>query len=573
MQVAVAQDRLREAFESRLAAAHSRIETRFLDGGAVLVSIIEILNRLIGSLDQLTGSLDGTTTRATMERIRATVRDLAALPEFEQGRQQGFERLAGVCRAMEENVAEMRETMRYLRTFAITVKITGAGLDEFSGFADEIRERIQSGTAEVDRFAQQLRSMHEQLLKARLFSGGIRDEYRGIVPRLVAELDADAGKLAEHHDRLSAMASEVKTLAKSVQAKIATVLSALQIGDITRQRIEHIQSTFVLLDGFLASDEGLGLDAGERLRLDAAVRRLAAAQMAETVGDFERECRNIHKNMARFIDDTQAILTLRDGMNTAANDDGQGFLNALERNVAAASTLVGRVQVTSNEADEVAQSTTHTAQELIQGISVIRAIKTDIHYMALNSNLRCSRLGEDGRSVNVVSAELRIYAGKLEVPADAITEELLRLEAAAKDLALARDVGGGDLSLPLNEALGAIQDVCGRMDAGLDDLEREGQEVFVKVSAAINSLDFESELGETLRDCLMDVEALASGPSGDVSDLADRISDLSRQIFGLYTMAQERDIHGAFLPVASDANLKAQATIESDDDLFADALF
>src|SRR5690606_4122018 len=143
----------RAVLDDMLAAAHGKLEKKFLEGGAVLIAISDILKKLLGSLDNLTTSLDGQTTTETIERFQSTARELAALPSFEHNRQQGFERLATLCKAMQGSVEEMRDTMRYLRTFAVTVKITGAGLAEFAGFADEIRERIQSGSDEVNKFA------------------------------------------------------------------------------------------------------------------------------------------------------------------------------------------------------------------------------------------------------------------------------------------------------------------------------------------------------------------------------------------------------------------------------------
>ena len=559
--------------QSKLTAAHGQLERKFLDGGAVLISIMEILTRLIGSLDGLTGSLDETTTSETLSGIEATARELGTLPAFENGRQKGFVELASVCRAMQGSIGEMRETMRYLRTFAISVKITAAGLADFAGFADEIRERIQSGEAEVERFARQVQEMHGQLQKAQEFSSRILKEYSDVVPRTVADLSGNATRIADHHARLADMANEVKQLARGVQGKIASVLSALQIGDITRQRIEHIGSIFDLYDDYMAG-EGSSLSASDQMRLGEVIRQLAAAQMDETYADFQRECRKIHSTMAGFVDDTQEILRLRDGMTGSQGDDN--VMKALETGVAAAVNLVSGVEETSRQADAVAQSTTETAHTLLRGIEVIRTIKTDIHYMALNSNLRCSRLGDDGRSVNVVSAELRIYAGKLEVPADAVMNELQRLETAAAAFSSEAGTGSGNIAGPLGEALAAIRGVGARMDAGIEELAREGQEVFSKVSAAISTLDFESELGDVLEDCVSHSAGMANPHVVDISDLEDKVGEFSARLYKLYTMASEREIHLDFMPapatgVAPAAQLSFTAA--SDEDLFEDALF
>jgi len=563
----------RSGLDGKLEAAHGKLEKKFLEGGAVLVAIMDILKRLIGSLDNLTGALDGQTTTETIARIQATARELAQLPGLESSRQTGFVKLADVCKLMRDSVDDMRDTMRYLRTFAVTVKITGAGLAEFDGFADEIRERIQSGSDEVNRFATKLAAMHEQLTSARSFSANITRNYGDVVPTIVHDLEHNASKVAEYHKNLAAIANQVKALARGIQGKIATVLSALQIGDITRQRIEHIRSSFDYFAEFAASEEGAGLDDETLLRVDGVISRLAAAQMEETVADFQRDCRKVLQTMSGFVDDTRDILALRDRMQQESADGGSNFLTGLEVNVAAASKLVGSVSETSHQADGVALSTAATANSLLVGIEVIRSIKIDIHYMALNSNLRCSKLGDEGRSVNVVSAELRFFAEKLEEPADRILGELQHFETAASALSAGREGGTMDVSQPLNDALGAIRQVSARMDASIGDFEREGQEVFSKVSAAIATLDFESELGDVLDDCVRTAHALCDDDAADLSDVSAGVSDLSSRIYKIYTMASERDIHLAYLPMDVVEAAPAAAKVESDEDLFEDALF
>jgi hypothetical protein len=112
------------------------------------------------------------------------------------------------------------------------------------------------------------------------------------------------------------------------------------------------------------------------------------------------------------------------------------------------------------------------------------------------------------------------------------------------------------------------------MDASIGEFEREGQEVFSKVSAAIGTLDFESELGEVLDDCLRTASELGDLADGDIADLAAEVAGLSNRIFRIYTMAPERDIHQAYLPMDAAAETAAAPTkVESDEDLFEDALF
>ncbi len=478
----------RAALDTMLLGAHSQVEARFLDGGTVLLSIMDVIAKLIGSLDRLTGSLDQETTQGTVGGILKTAERLAALPSREAGRQESFETLSMTAAKMHSHVCDMQETMRYLRTFALTAKITGAGIPDFAGFAEEILERIQSGSSEVNRFASQLSTLDAQLRRARGFAATIATEYSKTVPQIVTDLRENAAKVGTHHQKLGKIAQDVSRLARGVQSKIATVLSALQIGDITRQRIEHVQASFRLYEELVASDATLNADA--KARMMNVVYHLAAAQLAEMVEDFQRESRNVVRNMSGFVDDTRRIMQLRDAMTQGG--DGQNFLRTLEGSVEAGAALVGRVKAASGEADQVAASTTGTAKDLLAAITVIRAIKSDINYMALNTNLRCSRLGEEARSINVVTAELRLFAAKLEESAETVVQQLTILDDAAKGLSANGATGADTIDQPLADALQMIRDAGATMDTHLAELAAEGEQMFNQVGRSIKTLDFET---------------------------------------------------------------------------------
>ncbi|MBY5409361.1 chemotaxis protein [Rhizobium leguminosarum] len=558
-----------------LESARGQVEERFLEGGTVLLSVMDVLNRLLSSLESVTTALDNKEASDTGAHLRATVASLTALPITEESRQQALVSLAHTGRELRKHVADMQETMRYLRTFAVTVKITGAGIAEFAGFAQEILERIYSGTDEVNRFAAHLDSLDKEVKLAASFGASVSKGYADTVPAVAGALRDDAAKIAELRKDLGVIAREVGTIARAVQSKVASTLSALQIGDITRQRIEHVQATFTLLEDFFAGEDGVKLDAGARRRLQNVIHHLTAAQMSDMCANFQRDSENVIKTIASFDHDMREILKLRDQMSGESGEAGGNFMRALESSVSAAHEIVKQVDAASRQADQVSQSTIGTATKLSEAIGNIRAVKTDIHYMALNTNLRCSRLGEEGRSINVVTAELRIFAGKLDDSADAIVNGLPALEAAAGRVAPATDAGAGNLGESLTSAVGNIRSAAILMENELKVLAENGREVATKISLLIGKLDFQHDLGEVLAGCADLLEGVAGTDVADISDLTETIAPLDRKIFKHYTMVQERNIHRDIIP-ASEGNTPAPAEAakaENDEDLFAGALF
>ena len=558
-----------------LETARTQVESRFLEGGAVLVSVLEVINQLMASLDRLTKSLDSEGSTDTTADLLQTVRTLVDLPQLETRRQENFAILSNAGAALSTHVADMQETMRYLRTFAITVKITGAGIAEFGGFAQEILERIQSGTNEVNGFADQLTSLERDLKVAMNVGAKTAKGYDITIPKVVAALEEDAKTIAGHRKDLAAIASQVSAIARGVQNKVASTLSALQIGDITRQRIEHVQSAFTFLEEFFASDEGRALSSNARSRIENLIHHLTAAQMRDMVEDFQRESRNVVQTITSFSHDTQEILKLRDEMNGAGEETDGNFMRALEDSVSTALVIVKDVETARLHTNRISQSTLDTTSNLLKSIASIRAVKTDIHYMALNTNLRCSRMGEEGRSINVITAELRIFAAKLDDSADCLVTGLGHLETAGNGVASTHEAAAGRLDERLADAVGNIRAGANLMDQELAILSEHGREVATKISLSLSKLDFQNDLGETLASCADTLSELAGPHQSEAGDLADIIAPLAARIMKVYTMAQERNVHSDILPAPTGGTLHAVETVAatSDEDLFEDALF
>ncbi|MEO3387225.1 chemotaxis protein [Mesorhizobium sp. CAU 1741] len=549
----------------RLEQARSRLEERFLEGGAVLAGALDSVSDMVKSLDQVTAALGNDTVDSTVADLSRTTEQLLELPALHATRQENMRKLTALGITLQTHVDEMLETLRYLRTFAVTVKITGAGASEFAGFADEMLGKIQSGRNQVDGFASRLAQLLEQVRAAVSFGQDLRKQYDGIVPGVTRDLAADAAKMGDYHTRVRTVAASLGELVRQVQGKVAKTLSALQIGDMTRQRVEHVQA-------------GLGLLAGARadgpVDGEAAMLRLLGAQMEDLVDEFNDGCGTVTSSLAGLAGDIKEVLAL--GKQARGNTNGgDNFLRALETSVGVARKLVGRIEIAGQRTDEVSRSAATTARELSDAVDSIRTIKTEIQYMAINTSLRCSRMGEAGKPMNVVASELRVFANQMEVVSGRILEGLAALGAAASELGADDADATSGLGEALDNALANIREAGERMEADLKTMAAKGEHLGREVGSSVSRLDFTRELGEVLESCTLSLATEAaesvSGEAGD--DISPAVLTLSEQLFKTYTMARERQVHRAYIPpqeeVAAEA---ATATANEDDDIEA-ALF
>lgn len=559
-------------YADRLEEARSRIEQRFLDGGGVLLSVLDILNKMIGSLDALTGSLDEDTAKATMGELSATVSALSGLAANEAVRQERFREIADSQRTLRPHVAGMQETLRYLRTFAVTAKITGAGIADFAGFAEEILQRIHEGGEQVNSFSDKLVELGGGLGPVLSKGDAILARYSQTVPAIVSSLNAGVEQINAHRLLLSDRADQVKAIARGIQSKLASTLSAMQIGDITRQRVEHCQTSFTILADYLSSDEARHLTADERHRLSSIIRALVSAQLAQSREDFDRDTAKIVDTIASFRSELLQITEIQRSMAGDGDEPSANVLAGLEKGVSEARLAVREIEAVAKAAAEMTQRTLTTVKALLDGIGLVQIVRGDIHYMALNTNLRCGKIGEEGKAINVVTAELRIFAGHLDEAAEKILVELRVLDGAAQHLLdQNEEVGQGEcLDERLERALERIHAVGEAVEQDLARMAAEGNKGVEQMNSALARLDFQADLGDVLRRCANEI-AMDPSESLDFQGLHDAIAVIEPLINRTYTMASEREIHAQLLgtQVPDEAPL---TTMLSDDDLDA-ALF
>jgi division protein CdvB (Snf7/Vps24/ESCRT-III family) len=246
-------------------------------------------------------------------------------------------------------------------------------------------------------------------------------------------------------------------------------------------------------------------------------------------------------------------------------------MRQLENGVGAARGAVRDIEAVAHEAAELSRTTGETVGELVKGIGIVQLVRTDIHYMALNTNLRCSKIGEEGKAINVVTTELRNFAAELDQSADKILAELQVLEAAARKLNEAEGTGEQQsLDQRLEKAMANIRAVGDRMDHQMDALSDQSETAISEMDRSLARLDFNAELGDVLRACAEElaVDDIATEAPG----LDEAITELGSRIARLYTMVSERELHARVLGTAAPVETPIVAAVMSDDDI-DDALF
>jgi len=523
--------------DDQLADARSLIEGKFLEVGVILGSAIEVTQALVGALDRLAGTLDAPAVQRSTSNLigaAASLNDLVAAHHLRSGKLQRLARAnAGLARCL----GEISRTLGYVRAFAINIKITAAGIagaaDEFATFSEEIQGALTEARRQIDEFDAELASLSQAVNQALRHESELGAKCGAMLPALPNRLQADADAMAAHHQSTASLASELAGLARRIQGGVAAAVGALQIGDMTRQRVEHVETALAML-----------ARAPARAALVAPVCALLAAQLRDAAEQMDADVDRLSVSLAGVAADAEEVLRLGRLAGLGRAGAESSVVHQLDLSIAEAMRLVGEIEVGEAAAETIGRSAQETASGLGERISTIRAVRTGIHFLALNAHLKCCHLGAAAGPLSVVAVELRARAGDLDTTADQAEAALAELSGG--DNRDQDDEGRKSAAIGglLEAAAAPVRAAAQSVGSDLAALADQGGAMVRGLSEATSRLNFRRDVVEVLEAA---AEALSIGEADAAASDAQALQAFLSEIGALYTMARERKVQAAFV--------------------------
>jgi len=563
-------------------------ERAILAIGERLCDASDALGRLTSVFETLPHELDHEDVRDTMQHLGAVAGTLSGIAGTLADERAALEDLAERAKSVGERAQRLHKTVAAVSVLAVNARIAAAHIDaereDFSIFTVEIARLTATASGTIDRFAHELERLGGQLRSAAASQGAFERAHgadlRGAAARLEACLDA----VRRRRDQAAAAAREIGTRSRRIAEGVSAAVRSLQIGDITRQRAEHVGHAMEVLAGALAQDGDGGWSAAlseeQRAAVVSTVCRLQSTQAGRAAAEFEHEIRSLTTALLGLADESRAITGLGDRLYGAAQQGaGTSFLADLAAELGKAEALMGTCGEARAEVDRVAETASRSLASLVTEIEAVRGIEVDMRLVGLNTALKCGRLGTQGRTLSVIAQELRTYANHTVEDAQAVMAGLREVVGAAE--ALHRrgvEQSAARMALLGQETAAAVArlDTIGAgLSAALATLEGEGGGVARVLADTAAGITLHEDVGRALRAAAQRLEALAASEAGGDED-ADVVRERVLAVLkGHYTMASERDIHDLFTGVETVAGhdpptvpLAGKAEANVDDLLF-----
>jgi hypothetical protein len=556
-----------EAVRDAIAGVAGRLDARFVEAGNALARAYEIVEQLIGSLESVTGALDRDAGDAAVASMRAVAERLTRLPALQAERRSAMVTIGEVSRALRGQTAQVRRTLAFLRIAGLNIAVAAAGAAEFAGFADAMTGKLDASEAQISRFEREMDELAAGISGMKLSDALVASECEKVIPAVPLQLAENALALQRHQSDLAELATAIADVARRIRLKVATALGAIQIGDITRQRLEHVCDAVAMIVGLEAPD-------GEADPAMATVHRrhllaLLADQAADALDAFSRESRVLSESLHGIGPEAGELIELKDAGPAKAQAEGENPLRLLEQSIGQVQEVTQRLREADARSDSLSSATTATAESLTQRLRTVQRVKNDVHQMAWNTDFRCHRMGPEGGALRMVAAEIRVFANKLETLTFSMSETFDTLAGAASSMrGLAEDESRVDAGGALAASLSCVREGAARMNEGLSGLDGHASAVAEILRRTTAEVDCESEIATLSAAC-----GHLAGHAAREDSATEAVRDLLDRIASLYTMARERELHRLFAGEAGPEAAAAAAGAAEDEEDFDDGLF
>ncbi len=556
-----------------LAAPRAAIDDAFVAVGNHLGECATILARVTDTFEALPNDLGGTDLTAATERLAIVGRRAGEISVALGAEQDDLNRLVATLRKAANPIDQLRRTVKMMGIVAINARVVAASvideLNDFGVFTTDIAELSASAASTIAKFHRTYEALSGVVANAAIARGNFQAAHRDTLSAMARDLEADLAEVTEQ--RLESVRSSAITgqMSRAITEKVATAVMALQVGDATRQRVEHVEAALADLsalilpceagEGDRRNDGGGGSHAPSHVFVPPVVelqqRQLAAARetLVTEMASGADALTQLNQDVAAVLDHARTVY---------GSTDKRSALAELHGAVRSAVTVLRDCEAEREKLDRVAAAVSETVQVLLSHVEAVQEIEYKMRLVSLNAAVRCAQLGPRGRALDVIAQQLRTLTGETVVSAN---EAVLCLEEASRHSTAFTQAAGsgatrvGDIEREASAALQQLETVGFRMKKALVDLYDDGPTVAARLDDAISALASHAAISEALSDIEFTLATHASGRDvilpretgeGDHAEhgggceptLTDFLATLRRR----YTMDAERRLHDAF---------------------------
>lgn len=521
---------------SRVSGLASATEKAFLRAGASLERAISRFDRLSAPLAQLAAVADaGEFAQASADA--AGLEERAALFAANSGPLlERIETLSAAAETLGTDLSVMRQVIRTMSIVALNARVTVATLagqnSSLEVFTTAATAQVMEAGDTIGQITEAVEHMARRLHLASAEAGNLSHLLRRQLGPALAGLRLDMDAFEKDLTRTTADGSILMTHGDEFRRAVTTAVLSLQIGDTTRQRLEHVAD---MLDGTAAQETADGALARITLALAAAHLRDAHERHAAAIVTARSALRDLGQATAE-------IGRISGRVGTSPRHNLKQHLQQLQ-------AILDECRTAQTRLVSVARNLSSGLAELLPILERMSGVEERMSMIGLNAVIACVQLGDEALALREISFQLRELASTSAERLGSITRSLSAMSDEAVITAVELE---GPFKQDLHDLTGAgdrVFSLLSGIEAGIlqtgATVERERRLAERDVATGIAALDGHSAAFADLLTMAPALERWANRLDGDLN--ATATGDALERVRAGYTMAAERLVHDLLL--------------------------
>lgn len=214
---------------------------------------------------------------------------------------------------------------------SINARVTAAGIvgsdDDFEVFTADIKSLSDTASQTIQEFARVYRQLADEVSRAAYQRSAFETTHSNTRTTLAEKLSTAIMGLNQH--QLLAAESSVETgrVGRQITGRIGNTVMSIQVGDATRQRLEHVEALLAALSSLAENGtiEGEAVDPEHVPACIAALTVLQDELFADCVDTFADEVSAAQHALRELVSDASIIISL----SKKFQGDGEGSGSAI----------------------------------------------------------------------------------------------------------------------------------------------------------------------------------------------------------------------------------------------------
>lgn len=560
------------AVAQELTPVFAAFESICLDVGRRLAEAVPSLSALSQTFAGISEGLQEQGMIAATRDLKAIASELARYATTLADEERDFLELVGLNQDIALQVGKLQVFVRTLGALVFTMKIEAAQLPRQSAdmvdFANTLQRLAEHARVALDNYGATQARLDATLRHSASKQGEFKSNHLDRLTKIAHDILDGLDTLSARRGQAAAFLRDVALRSRSVGDKIGECVVGLQIGDSTRQRVEHVAEALQLAADALAAGRAADYE-GDVERLAAGVAELQRRQVEGAQIEFAAQADNTADLLLRLTADLGQL----EGQGVAVFGGGgeDSFLEALARQLGVASDMVHQGIETRADVDAAKASVVETMDDLQTRTRDLVDMAAEVSMIGTNASLRSTRLGDSGRGINLVAAELRGFGRQIHATVQELPPALARVVACIDRFSGARAELEASGLARLNQRMGlAIESFSGagrQMSEALRRLGEEASRTQDELSLASRALSQRSEVANKLEETAQATAGFVQSLGGAAAPCAQADRFIDQKLGPAYSMTAERRIHhaltGAFPEAEAEPEPPAAAEAEA----------